>query len=110
MPAKLLELRDVIPHYLVRRDNNIVILEPGHELASFTSGTRIQYGFQVVYVLEHLVVPMASERRRANDERRQMNSVGRFGFLISLHPFVVFARENTDRLKRFAKTHVCKDR
>jgi hypothetical protein len=98
---------DIVSYGLVRSDDNVVILELGKDRAALTRAARVENRSKMITELSNLVVPVACERGRTHDERRDMRTVHRAGGLELLRALVVFAGKNADGLQTLAEAHVC---
>ena len=98
MPVHVLEAVDIVPNDLVRGDHDVVGFELRQELVSLSRIAGVEHGTQVLGVLEDLVVPVARQRRRADDERGKVGRVRRLSLFVALGSLVVFAGQDANRL------------
>jgi len=68
VPINLLQSGNLVTDDLVRRYDNIVLLQLWHKSLTFASIPDKHDRLQIIGVLEDLVVPMPSQGRRTNDE------------------------------------------
>ena len=106
VPVHILETGDVVANNLIRGNDNVVLLQLRQELAPLSRIPGVHDRLEVVSVFEDLVVPVTSERRWTNNQRRKVNGVGGFRLLVLLGSFEMFTGEYADRLQRLAETHV----
>ena len=92
VPVQVLEACNVVANYFIRSNHDVVRFNLREESASFSRIARVENGFEVIRILENLIVPVTSERWRADNEGRQVHRVRRFGFFVALCTFKMFAR------------------
>ena len=69
VPVHVLEAADVVPNDFVRGHYHVIRLQLREQLVPFSRVSGVEHRLQVLRVLKDLVVPVASESGRADDER-----------------------------------------
>ena len=68
VPADVLQTVDIVPDDLVGCDHYVVGLELREEFVTFPGVPGVEDRSKVLGILEDLVVPVSSKRRRADDQ------------------------------------------
>ena len=97
---------DVVPDHLVRSDDDVEGGKGGLEETSLLEGSDVDDWTKVLGELEDLVVPVAGEGGRADDDGREMDRVGRSGRLEPFGAFMMLSGEDAERLKTLPQSHV----
>lgn len=101
-PVHSFKLCYIIPHDLVGGNDYVMSAQLGKQPSAFSGIAGVQYWPQILRILQYFVVPVASERWRADDEGWKVNRVRCLCFLVPFRALKVFARQNANRLQRLA--------
>lgn len=97
---------DVVPDHLVGSDDDVEGGEGRLKETPLLEGSDVDDWTKVFGELEDLVVPVAGEGGRADDDGGEMNRVGGSGSLEPLGSFVMLSGEDAERLKTLSQSHV----
>jgi hypothetical protein len=104
---QLLQSVNVVAHNVVRHDDELVLAEDAAQARSFSGGTEVLQGLGAgAAEAQHLVLPVANQRGRADHERGKGDALGTRGLAVSTPPFNVVAGQDAYRLQCLAEAHV----
>ena len=97
---------DVVPDHIVRHDDDIDLVDLRLESRAIAWVPGIQQGREVRRVGLDFMDPVACERRRTHDQRRDAPRIGRLCLLPPLIPLMMLARQERNGLQCFSETHI----